>query len=598
MRTSRRAAAALLACLGLAVALLAGATPASAATESLFSSVTPSRASDPDATAVTVGTKITVKASGRLTGVRFYKGTGNTGTHTGAIFIADGGLSVRGTFTNESASGWQTWKPASAVYVAAGTELVVAVHMPQGRYAVQNQYSWPRQTASLTGTGGVYSYGSGVRFPTSTYQASSYFIDPVFTPDVTAGPTATPTVKPTPTPTVSSSPSASPTTSPTASPPSSSPSPATSPTSTSSSPAPTADPGALAVRVSGNRLVDGRGGPVALRGVNVSGTEFSCIQGGESPTRGWSIYGGQPLTTSSTFNGVASWAANTVRVPLNEDCWLGINGVSPSYGGAAYRQAIRDEVSAIHAAGLYAVLDLHWSAPGRYAATSQQPMADADHAIDFWKSVAGEFKNDPAVVFDLYNEPYFYWIADGSDQWDCWLNGCQMSQFITAGASGPNGEATAYTTSIPWRTAGMQQLIDAVRSSGATQPIIVNGVDWANDLSGWLSHRPKDPAGQLIAGWHSYNGQPCGVASCWNDVIAPLAASVPVLVGETGDSATSTPTYLPTFLPWADAHGLNYLAWTWNVWGDADNVLVRTWDGSSPTAGEGTYYRDHLRSLR
>jgi len=344
--------------------------------------------------------------------------------------------------------------------------------------------------------------------------------------------------------------------------------------------------------------VDGAGSAVVLRGVNVSGTEFSCIQGGEASSRGWSIYGGQPLTAGSTYAGVVSWRANVVRVPLNEDCWLGINGVNPSYGGAAYRRAIHDEVSAIHAAGLLVVLDLHWSAPGAYAASSQQPMADADHSVDFWRSVAADFRADPAVVFDLYNEPYFYWISDGSDQWSCWLNGCQMNQFVTANQPGPNGQSTGYSMAMSWRTAGMQQLVDAVRSTGATQPIIVNGVDWANDVSGWWSHRPTDPAGQLIAGWHSYMGQPCGTSSCWNGVIAPLAGNVPVLVGETGDQATSAATYLPTFLPWADAHGINYLAWTWNVWDNPDNVLIRAWDGSVPTTGEGTYYRDHLRSLR
>jgi hypothetical protein len=359
-------------------------------------------------------------------------------------------------------------------------------------------------------------------------------------------------------------------------------------------PAGSAAAAGLSLRVVGSGLVDGAGAPVVLRGVNVSGTEFACIQGGTPSSRGWSIYGGQPLADPATFRAVAGWRANAVRVPLNEDCWLGINGVNPVFGGASYRAAIAAEVAAIHAAGLYAVLDLHWSAPGSFAAYGQQSMADAEHSPAFWSSVATAFKDDPAVVFDLFNEPFFYYIAPGGpDQWTCWLRGCTQTTVLTHGQVGPDGQSTPYQVDHTWQSAGMQQLVDAVRRTGATQPVIAKGVDWGNDLAGWASHRPVDPQGQLIAGWHSYPGQPCAVSSCWDSVIAPLAAQVPVLVGETGDSSAGTQTYLPSFLPWADSQNLSYFAWTWNVWDHPSNVLIRDWNGT-PTTGQGTYYRNHL----
>src|SRR5438445_9334993 len=106
----------------------------------------------------------------------------------------------------------------------------------------------------------------------------------------------------------------------------------------------------LGVSVSGNHLVDGSGATVTLHGVNVSGTEFACDQSGTPSSPGWSIYGGQPLDQPATYAAVASWHANAVRVPLNEDCWLGINGVNPAYGGANYIAAIKTEVAAIHTA--------------------------------------------------------------------------------------------------------------------------------------------------------------------------------------------------------------------------------------------------------
>ncbi len=362
------------------------------------------------------------------------------------------------------------------------------------------------------------------------------------------------------------------------------------------SPSYSPSPSTLSMRVSGNHLMDGAGKTVVLRGVNLSGTEFACIQGGTPTSRGWSIYGGQPFDRASTYAAIVSWHANVVRVPLNEDCWLGISGVNPAYGGAAYRAAIQTEVSLIHQAGLYAVLDLHWTSPGPYAGYSQQPMPDADHSIAFWQSIAGTFKSDHSVIFDLFNEPFFYYISDGSDQWTCWLKGCAMNQFISAGQTAPDGSTTGYTTSYSWRTAGMQAMIDAVRDTGATQPVLVNGVDWGNDLSGWLAHQPSDPRGQLVAGWHSYPQQGCSPQSCWTSVIQPIAAKVPVLVGETGDNVQDPLSYVDTFLPWADSHGVSYLGWTWNPWQDPKNVLIKDWTGT-PTTNWGTYYRNHLAAV-
>ncbi|HXX90898.1 MAG TPA: cellulase family glycosylhydrolase [Acidimicrobiales bacterium] len=361
-----------------------------------------------------------------------------------------------------------------------------------------------------------------------------------------------------------------------------------------SSPSPVAA-APLSVSVVGNHLVDGSGNPLVLRGADLSGTEFSCIQNGTPTSRGWSIYGGQPLDQPSTYAAMAAWHINAVRVPLNEDCWLGINGVNPAYGGSNYQNAIATEVAQINAAGMVAILDLHWSNPGTYAALSQEEMADADHSITFWSQVASAYKSNHAVIFDLFNEPYFYWISDGTPPWSCWLNGCQQNQVVTAGQTLPDGTTTGYQTSYTWQSAGMQQLLDAVRATGATNPVLINGLGWANDDTGWGANAPSDPANQLIVGAHMYPGAvTCLAPSCPS--IETLAATHPVVIGETGDSSAAPATYLPTFLPWADAHGLSYLAWTWNPWGNADDVLIQDWSGT-PTTGEGAVYQAHLAAL-
>ena len=360
----------------------------------------------------------------------------------------------------------------------------------------------------------------------------------------------------------------------------------------------TAAPAAAAaptVSVSGNKLVDASGAPVVLRGADLSGTEFSCIQNGTPTDRGWSIYGDQPLDQPATYAAMAAWHINAVRVPLNEDCWLGINGVDPAYGGANYQAAIATEVAQINAAGMVAILDLHWSNPGTYAALTQEEMADADHSPTFWSQVASAYKANHSVIFDLFNEPFFYYIADGTAPWTCWLKGCTQNTVITNFQTLPDGTTTGYTTSYTWQSAGMQQLVDAVRATGATNPILINGLGWANDDTGWAANAPTDPDNQLVVGAHMYPGAvTCLAPNCPS--IEALAASHPVIIGETGDSSAGPVTYLPTFLPWADAHGLSYLAWTWNPWGNSDDVLIQNWSGT-PTTGEGATYQAYLAAL-
>ena len=326
----------------------------------------------------------------------------------------------------------------------------------------------------------------------------------------------------------------------------------------------------LAIHVLGNHLVDASNEPIVLRGADVSGTEFVCAQNYTTDP-----YGGSPLAAASTFEAMRAWNINVIRLPLNEDCWLDINGVE--IGGAPYQAAIEAEVAAAHAAGLFVIVDLHWTAPGSQRALSQNPEPDADHSPAFWTSVATTFASDPAVIFDLFNEPYDYW-GTNADPWAGWLDGDVQTQYVTGG--------TPYTVTASWATAGMQQLLTAVRAAGATQPVLINGLDWANDDSGWLAHAPSDPLGQVIVGAHIYPGESCDAVSCWSGVFPGLAATYPVLIGETGDSSAGPVTFLPTFFAYAETLGWSYLAWTWNPWQDSSNVLISDWTGT-PTAGEG-----------
>jgi len=154
-----------------------------------------------------------------------------------------------------------------------------------------------------------------------------------------------------------------------------------------------AAPAVTGLHVVGNQIVNGTGQPLRLLGVNRSGTEYQCVHG-------YGIFDGP--SDAASVQAIAVWHTNAVRVPLNEDCWLGINGVNPAYAGAAYQQAIASYVGLLNSYGLIAILDLHWVAPGANQAVDQQPLPDADHASAYWGSVAAAFKGNSSVVFDLY----------------------------------------------------------------------------------------------------------------------------------------------------------------------------------------------------
>src|SRR5438067_1990544 len=175
----------------------------------------------------------------------------------------------------------------------------------------------------------------------------------------------------------------------------------------------------FSIGVTANHLVDGNGTAIRLLGVNRSGTEYACIQG-------WGIFDGP--NDAASVAAMAAWHINAVRIPLNEDCWLNINGVNPAYAGATYQSAIHAYINLLHQRGLYAILELHWNAPGTSQATGQQVMPDADHSPAFWTSVATFFKADKDALSERYNEPH-------DVSWSCWLNGCTTPGWTSAGLS-------------------------------------------------------------------------------------------------------------------------------------------------------------------
>ncbi|UPK40494.1 DUF4082 domain-containing protein [Bradyrhizobium sp. 186] len=136
-----------------------------------------------DTSPVEVGVKFTASVSGTITGLRFYKGSLNTGPHVADLWSSTGTLLATATFTNETASGWQQVNFSTPVAITAGATYVASYHTNGNYSGSQNYFTTSLTNGQLTapaGGNGVYSYGSGSVFPTSTYKASNYWVDVVF----------------------------------------------------------------------------------------------------------------------------------------------------------------------------------------------------------------------------------------------------------------------------------------------------------------------------------------------------------------------------------------------------------------------------------
>ena len=358
--------------------------------------------------------------------------------------------------------------------------------------------------------------------------------------------------------------------------------------------APAPPPPPPGLHVSGTQLLDGNGNVLHLHGVDRSGSEYACIQG-------WGIFDGPNLTNDdSQAPLMKSWKANAALIGLNEDCWLGINGVPSAYGGQNYINAIVHETKTLEANGIDPIIGLFWSAPGSNKATGQAAMPDNDHSPVFWQSVANTFKGDPSVILRLKEEPYPAGNTDTVAAWQCW-NGGDV-QYNTSNTLVPVSSTSH--CSEDYKTVGMQSLINIIRGAGATNVIQVPGVEYANSMTHFLDSgiRPVDslsPA-QLMADVDVYpNGNLCGSTTCYDSEYAPVALQMPFIFGEFGESVDGsdcTLTAVNTIMNWADQHGASYAAWDWDTWGGCLQ-LISDYTTAAPDGNWGIAYKNHLAAL-
>ncbi|HEY9249334.1 MAG TPA: glycoside hydrolase family 5 protein [Rariglobus sp.] len=319
----------------------------------------------------------------------------------------------------------------------------------------------------------------------------------------------------------------------------------------------------LELRVQGNRLVDPSGKEVWLQGLNAGNLETLPHD---------------KQVVKSAVVGIDEWKANAIRLPVKEEFWFG-RSVYQKDGGAEYRATVDQIVTLAANRGAYLILDLH-----RFRAPK------AEHA-EFWKDAAARYKNHPAVLFDLFNEPH-------GISWQVWRDGgfvgekkgTDESAFLTEEEKKKNQG---------FESVGMQALIDAVRSTGAKNIVIAGGLGWAGDLSGVTEgYELKDPEGNgIMYSWHQYNWH-----KGWARTVLQAAAKYPIFVGEVGadtkkmdfiphDIQEDPYTWVPDMLGFIQKHRLNWTAWCFHP--KATPVMISDWK-YTPTPFWGVFAKDAL----
>ncbi len=238
------------------------------------------------------------------------------------------------------------------------------------------------------------------------------------------------------------------------------------------------------LHISGTRIVDSEGQPVRLRGVNAASLEWTS--NGE----------GHILQTVNVA--IRDWHVNIIRLPLSQDRWF---GKAPEQHGDSkpYRDLIQQVVNACATQHCYIILDLHWSDCNEWGANIGQHSMPDLNSVAFWKDFAPVYANQPAVLFDLYNEPH-------DVSWDVWLKGGNITDKPNGRNAGPPKD---------YQCVGMQEMLDTVRATGANNLVVAGGLNWAYDFSGILAGRQlADPKGNgVVYASHCYDNKGQTVAT-------------------------------------------------------------------------------------
>ena len=318
------------------------------------------------------------------------------------------------------------------------------------------------------------------------------------------------------------------------------------------------------LKVTRNKIINEHDETVLLRGVNRAGLE-------------WSAHDTQIV--HSVCEVCDDWNANIVRLPVSQDRWFGKapDQDAKDYSVEAYRKMVDSILEELTKRGKYLLLDLHWSNCGIWGKNIGQHKLPDENSILFWKDAAARYKNHPNIIFGLYNEPH-------DVTWDEWHYGGMVEE-----------------KGITYHAVGMQELLDAIRSTGALNIAVIGGLDWGYSLEGIpTKHEIQDFNGNgIIYDSHVYPWKELD----WDNKVTIMADKYPILIGECGhygDAAKPNEgvqklpcgQWMPRLLNWIEEHNYHLTAWDFHP--GAGPCLIKSFD-NEPTPFNGVFIKNFLQ---
>ena len=284
----------------------------------------------------------------------------------------------------------------------------------------------------------------------------------------------------------------------------------------------------------GNRSVDSRtGAPKLLRGLNRSGLEYT-----DPDEEGFLSNAGISHFEIRWLAG--EWKCNIIRLPINQDFALRGRGV---HDAGVYLRDLDRVISWASRYGCYTLLDLQWLDADNPFGPNRQfvpPLPNPD-SPRLWQTLARRYRDEPAVLFDILNEPHDRELTDSVRLWK--PDGTQYPALH---------RRVSMEEWQPWA----RVLIDVIRAEASEALIFVSGTNWGYDLRGF----PLDRA-NLVYSTHVYENK----GAQWEECFGALARVHPVFAAEWGGNEYQ--------LDWGrrlsayfDRLGIGWTAWSWSDW--------------------------------
>jgi len=333
------------------------------------------------------------------------------------------------------------------------------------------------------------------------------------------------------------------------------------------------------LRVAGTKIVTSAASQaIRLRGVNRSGLEYA-----EPGSQGFLESAG--ISEPEISHVVREWGANVIRVPFNQDWVLRGRGAYPA---STYLDALDQMIYYASRASAYTILDLQWidadvprgrNGDGSFNRVPSLPNSDS---IAVWSILAERYREEPAVLFDLFNEPHDPLPDD------------------LAALEGIDEDGRVFP--LPSRRVSMAEwqpwarhLARAIRREHAESLLFVSGVRWAYDLRGMPLTRAEGSTevfSNVIYSTHVYpwcgsfsqRGRrrfPFASSPSWREAFGHLSRTLPVFVAEWGGGPEHVG-WGETLIRYLRRLDIGWAAWSWSDYPRlVVNAQAQLWD---PTA--------------